>query len=291
MISENSHFTVILQGGLGNQLFQFFAGRYFSMKSGIPVLFDAKGISSPKKHINSDIQDFGFTVSEEFLTSSGCLELRGTIDRAEIFFTKRVPRYGALRQINAVNDVHFSREIRVTSGEKLVGYFQCREYFEEYRKMVGDIDWSIRSERRTPIRIPTDITSRDNVVLHVRGGDFLKNQSQSINLGINYYRAAIQSFELGKNSQIFVFTDDYNHAIEQLKGIPNLEFVDQSGLRASEVMVFMSRAHNLVISNSTFSYWSATASEARIAAPSNWLKGAPEVHRIYPKNWTVISSN
>ena len=285
----DSRFTLILQGGLGNQLFQFFAGKYFSMKSGIPVLFDTRLLSSSKGHLNSDIQDFSFTKTEDFFNSRNSFKIRETLDRSEIFLAKRVPIYGALRQLVAIDEVHFSREIPINNCKKMIGYFQCRKYFEEYKRSVGEIDWATTVERMTPIQLQPEISSPNNIVLHVRGGDFLSHQSKGINLGIDFYRKGIRSLELGSNAKIFVFTDDFNHAMQLLHGIPNLEFVDQKGLRASEVLVSMSQAQNLIISNSTLSYWSAVASKARIIAPNRWLKIGPEVHQIYPRSWKIIS--
>jgi hypothetical protein len=190
-----------------------------------------------------------------------------------------------------INQVDYSGEIELNEGDKVIGYFQCNRYHKEYRNVFGEIDWIPSFSPKFEHENQSEISSTKNVIVHVRGGDFLRAQNSNLNLSRDYYENALKSLDLGKNAKIFVFTDDFNHADSLLRGIPNLVFVNQKELRASQVLFLMSTAKNLVVSNSTFSYWAAIASSARVVAPNRWLTNAPEVINLYPGDWDIISSN
>ncbi len=285
------HFTFILQGGIGNQLFQFFAGKYFSVNSGIPVKFDVTGLATKKMHENSDIRDFKFTSFDKFCYPPNFTKFRRTLDKGEFYLSRRLPEYGAFRNIIAINQVNYSSNPKITSGDKVIGYFQCSRYFINYQNLFGEIDWMASSLIDLTHESLNEISLAKNVVVHVRGGDFLSTQNSNLNLNRVYYEKALESLNLSENAKIFVFTDDFNHAELLLRGIPNLVFVNQKGLRASQVLLFMSRAKNLIISNSTLSYWAGIASNSRVVAPNRWLIDTPEVIDLYPSNWNIIRSD
>jgi len=285
------HFTLLLQGGLGNQLFQFFAGKYFALQSGIPVKFGVRGLGSQSMHVNSDIRDFKFTSIDEFKYPADVTKCKRIVERGEFYLARKLPKYGAYRRIVTINQVDYSGEIDLNEGDRVIGYFQCNRYHNEYRNIFGEIDWTPSISPKFRHENQSEISFTENAIVHVRGGDFLSTQNSNLNLDRDYYEYALKSLDLAKNAKIFVFTDDFNHADLLLRGIPNMVFVNQKGLRASQVLLLMSTAKNVVVSNSTFSYWSAIASSARVVAPSRWLTNAPEVIHLYPSDWNIISNN
>jgi len=289
MKNSNIGFSVKLHGGLGNQLFQYFAGKYFSVKSGIPVNFDCRWVKFQNIHEESDICDFKFTNNDEMLYPKRYGVIRHNLDRGNYWLSKQSRSVAELQGLFIIPDVYFAEEIRVRKNSSLLGYFQCRKYFEQYQRFVGTVEWDLNHSAEERTKLALTKFDSDFTVIHVRGRDFLNHKTPNISLTIEYYKKAFQMLKIEPKSQIVVFTDDIHHAKKLFADFPNLEFASQLSLSAAETLVIMSQASNLITSNSTLSYWSALISNANIVAPSKWTNGHENIENLYPLHWEIIS--
>jgi hypothetical protein len=57
-------------------------------------------------------------------------------------------------------------------------------------------------------------------------------------------------------------------------------------------MILMSRASDLIISNSTFSWWSAYISnkETNVVAPNKWFRDLEDPKMLIPEHWHQVDS-
>lgn len=118
-------------------------------------------------------------------------------------------------------------------------------------------------------RLTGDVPRRDQVVMHIRLGDYVTCCNT---LPLEYYRRMVRRFS---SKEVVCVTDSPDHFyIEALTGEPNFSLYDGSGYRcpgldpASEHLIadflfMLNTPDTLVLSNSTFAWWAAFLSPAR----------------------------
>jgi hypothetical protein len=282
-------FTCELQGGLGNQLFQLAAADYVSKKNGFAV------------NANIDKLQTGratriFSIPEEILKilcpeatvtkSSVPLLLKRICWRVTSFFPTHFFSY-EYRQSEIGYDSRLDSNFNF---HRLNGYFQTYKY-------VDSLNWrSFLEENVMPnseIEILLNRMKTANpVVLHIRGGDYLIDKSGIGNLSENYFKQCLSEIA-GKDDEIWIFTDDRNHATKLLSNLSyNFIFIDQENLLSPFSALFlMSKANRIIISNSTFSWWAAYfSSNSQIYSPNKWFKKLSDPAYLIPGSWNRVPS-
>lgn len=155
----------------------------------------------------------------------------------------------------------------------LSGYWQNEKYFSDYKVELSKIFQPNFQLSETYKSALNDLNS--NVVgIHVRRGDFLTNKAFGA-CTIGYYLDAIREIQNSLNDPVFVvFTN--NKAWVKSNFPESINFkVYSSDNRSSDIeeMFLMSRMRSLIISNSTFSWWSA------------YLNRVPDHLIICPQRW------
>lgn len=281
---------VRLFGGLGNQLFQYFAGLHVAAKFDLQLELDNRWITKSQFHSNSDIQDFKFLNYVDMVTLENSGNINFFFERLKTKFAQKSNLLANSFNIDAPRNPNF-QEISLTSNSlELRGYYQTYLYFQDVCARMGKIDWKLNFESENFLEIRNALETEPFIAIHVRGGDYLTASSLYHRLDARYFEKALFSLrnEIG-SFRAFVFTDDYGYAKELLKTIPGLIFIDQKGLRASEAMILISMAKGIVISNSTFSYWAAIINaSSSVRAPMYWFFNRSVDGTLYPSSWKLI---
>ncbi len=233
---------VDLSGGFGNHLFLYSLGLYLK-KNGIKVYF-----YNPEKKYYIDPSLFNFRKLENIKYSS--LEIYKKLNKIHKNYKKI--------SLDEVAKNNFNIE-KIFLDKKIIsfnGYFQnyliVNENLEELKKILLDIskDYKINE---------TDDTT--NTMVHVRRSDYVNIGEQ---LDINYYKKAISYCQENiKNFNFNVFTDDYEWVKSQsiFKDANKIEnSLDiEKRIEKNVLTTFfeMMNYKNFIISNSTFSWWSA----------------------------------
>ena len=88
---------------------------------------------------------------------------------------------------------------------------------------------------------------------------------------------------------MWVFSDEIDKVRVELEGHidGNVTFVEPpAGTIAAESMMLMSMGVGIIISNSTFSWWSAILNpDARVVAPTSWFKANEDPEDLIPGSW------
>ena len=117
------------------------------------------------------------------------------------------------------------------------------------------------------------------------------------NLGIEYYVYAIDYFKAFGIKNYVIFTDDINLANKFLAPI-NFEYSCYLGADPRTSMIELSKYQNIIIANSSFSWWAARIADQNktVVAPAQWVtKKACEQLQIsdfshlLPNEWIKIS--
>jgi hypothetical protein len=293
---------VFLFGGLGNQLFIFYAGQSLSQTLNKDVVFDSTEMTIGTQHgshINS--LDFGYSVKIE----------QGKFEKLNQFYLvilRKFSRMPILKELIKIwPRIHISESVgydqmisRVNSFRLVYGYFQSwkhlenLELFKESRiitapKVRTPTDWFNSKEIEAEVSKP--------IMIHVRLGDYLKLAESFGILGENYFRTAIsEARRIYKNNPIWIFSNDLDFAKNILGGIEGESFQYIAAPEDSpdvESMMLIAKGAAIVISNSTFSWWSAAFSspETIVFYPNKWFRNLDDPVDLIPKNWKPIQSD
>jgi hypothetical protein len=296
--------TIEIIGGLGNQLFAYIAGAYAAQKSQSPLRVFLRPKKPGETTHASSINSLALGINLVSRLSVGervALFIRRQIRRISIAIGIRKEKAERLSRIHNSDSIGLDKNLSDTnSGYYLSGYFQCHHYFDYLRenKILPPLaihdpsDWYL-SEMKL-------LTSGNPIAVHIRRGDYLLNQNSFIGaLSIDYYRNAI-SLILDRlvsddsNVPIWVFSDDPGLVKDEFsKQLDhNFRFVDPpKDSDPAESMFLMSKARAIVISNSTFSWWSAALGDPElVVAPSKWFRDYEDPEGLIPENWIKVKS-
>ncbi|MGN6285707.1 MAG: alpha-1,2-fucosyltransferase [Afipia sp.] len=301
---------VSLFGGLGNQMFQYAAGKALAKRHGVKLGFDLGGFRVDQ--LRSFLLD-RLRVPE---TVRGGDEIPTSTEPGSYFFRARrrqrveramaligLPRLRSSR--NSYREPHFHFDPAFHSlgpDTELFGYFQSELYF-------GSIADDVRRhfEPREPLgteaRVAADRIARSElpVSVHVRRGDYVRAATAAVHglLEANYYRKALAQIEdrVGRSPDLFVFSDDHAAAARVLDFVSpaRVTYVQGDPDRPWEDMTLIASCHHHVIANSSFSWWGAWLNQSPdkiVIAPRSWFtqKGllTRDTRDLYPSGWIQV---
>jgi hypothetical protein len=292
-----------LNGGLGNQLFQYAAGRSLALSNCTEHVLDVskyKDVAlSNQTPRNLDILDFN--ISSKVAVDQELKKLRPSnfmLNRGWRLFNNKF-----------INKYYLDWHPELFSAGKelyLEGYFQSEKYFIDIIHVIRN-EFTLREEYLIPIsHILGQIQSdQPSISIHIRRGDYVNNLRIRHTYDIctlDYYALAIQEMlQRNPNASLFIFSDDIEWVQDNMLIFPNTTLVSgmrtTSGgnLRPSQEMFLMSRCNHHIIANSSFSWWGAylnTLSNKVVIAPNLWNRSklAPQ-RNIIPQAWMRLSVN
>lgn len=283
-----------LVGGLGNQLFGYYAGAALAGHHLTTLKIDTSWTRHGITDHGIEILEFdlpGEWIGSESLTAK--LSAPGTLPgRAFAKVLHEIPTLGKPWRIHEAPGVgHDPALLDQPPGTRLRGYFQSWRTVE-YAVAVG---YPRRPRlRRSSSWLDETIARAQEakpIAVHVRRGDYAKVRGFGL-LGPEYYVPALQHLrDEGITGPLWLFSDEPDVARHALG-----RFADRAEPIASPdgpatEMLAMSHAAANVIANSTFSWWGAWMGEpGRPAiAPEPWFENGPTVDGLIPPTWTTIS--
>jgi len=294
-----------LKGGLGNQLFQYAAGRALALR--------IENSSKEKTSIvKLDINGYGhnngidtmrhyalssFNIRAEIASNDEIKKLKyplGIISKGWRFFKTK-----GLRQFN----VNFNESI-FNSNKSIYfdGFFQTEKYFIDFEEQIRQ-EFTLKNPLSTQAsKMAELINYKNSVSLHIRRGDYVNDKNTNLHhgtCGIEYYEKALEylksklsSIPYSSELNIFVFSDDIKWAKENLKFDYPTVFVSSTEIPDYEELILMSKCKHNIIANSSFSWWGAWLNQNRdkiVIAPKRWvLKGEKNYRDIIPNTWQRI---
>lgn len=283
--------TVItkLQGGLGNQMFQYAIAKGIGFER---VFFD---LSFLRKNCVS---------TNEFTAREFELLIFKNITYKEIF--KRHFKFLKSKKINKLLGLKFNFVTQVenefvtidknTDVIYLDGYFQSEKYFFENRleilkgfefPLLDNINMAIQNKIESIV---------NSVSIHIRRGDYLKETVKNYHglLDKSYYDKSIETInDRLENTHFFVFSDDINYAYSTYGHLSNYTIIEGNDKEPWKDMCLITHCKHHIIANSSFSWWGAWLStkEGINIAPLNWFNPKVaqfEVDDFIPNHWLKI---
>jgi hypothetical protein len=282
---------VRLMGGLGNQLFQYAAGRALAHRHGVALKLDLAGFTSNPLR-GYALAAFDVTAGIATAEEAARLYSRTLAGRVRRRLERLLPTHRRRYYLEPLARRH-TGPVPLGPDVYLHGYWQTEKHFESIAPLLRK-ELALRDgqtfERRPLVRTVGD---EDSVSLHVRRGDYVGTPRSAALHGtcsLEYYRAALAAIEARvPRPRLFVFSDDPEWARAELDlGHPTTH-VSGGGLSDAEELVLMSRCRHHVVANSSFSWWGAWL-DARpggiVVAPRRWLADPSRRTRdLLPSAW------
>jgi hypothetical protein len=258
-------------GGIGNQLFCWAAAYAAARKAGLDLVLECSSYKRDQYGRAYMLPKLGI----EGLRESTYTSLESVVIPVLTRLAMRSRGYLRLPGCKIYTDDRGILNARLLDSQLsgrcyLYGYWQSDRYFKEYR-----------SEVRQAVRLrpcSENHVTADAVCVHIRSYREANTQSR-IDFTKQYYHAAYERcLERLGHPQFVVYSDDLQWAKERAL-LPAVYQVGggshTSGCIAHDLcdLVSMSQFRNIVIANSTFSWWSAYLSDARA-----WVQ-APAIDR------------
>jgi hypothetical protein len=299
-----------LFGGLGNQMFQYAAGRSLALKTGSRLVLDAAGFSLPTVRrgyaldgyaLAAEIRFDGYRRSPRLSTVQFPVPQRsGWIDRAARLLRARsipVGRSAGENAFSVFNERSFDFDLRFRecgSQTYLVGYWQSERYFADVAGLVRQELTYQRPPDPANAQWLARIRAVNAVCVHVRRGDYLLPAHFKHHglCSADYYRRSTALIrERLVDPQFFIFSDDWAWCREHLADA-DIVIVDANKPDAGQnELRLMAACRHHVSANSSLSWWGAwlAASEGQVVvAPSPWFSHRPRTPDLLPAGWVVM---
>lgn len=287
-----------LIGGLGNQMFQYAAGRKLSEELNVPLLLDItylQKVSTENNYTKRDFELDVFNIRADIAKTETINELRKRIDNPIL---RKLVQSGIIK-----NNVKYLRDDQpfpqlpkgLNEPIYLEGYWQDETYFREIRNiLIEDFTPAVKPEGYN-LQLLIEIESCNSASVHVRRGDYVTNAGAAGFHGLcspEYYESAIaRLYEDQKIEKFFVFSDDSNWTKTNLKFPTKAAFIDHNTGKNSYIDLYlMSKCKHHIVANSSFSWWGAWLNENSnkcVIAPARWFaSGGGE--KIVPSDWIKL---
>jgi hypothetical protein len=290
---------VQLTGGLGNQLFQYAAGKSLSLHHEVPLFLDASSFHReelPDLEVPRNFELYEFEgVTEKILPIA---EIRSVINlnSEKSLFQKVLPRYR--RNVYSEPFYHFDKNFfHCKKLALLKGGWQSPKYFEPYKTIIRE---TLQLKEQTISRVMTKgklLADHNSVGVHIRRGDYLRKKIILEWHGVmtkEYYQQGFELLsKLAPGFSVLYFTDDPDWVQKELLPLMPGEIVSRETNQTHfEDFYLMSQCRHNIIANSSFSWWAACLNHHPgkiVIAPKNWFA----VKRIntsdlIPANWIRI---
>lgn len=286
-----------LQGGLGNQMFQYAFGRSLALKTSRKLYFETYRLERDKqRYLMLD----RFNTTLKFVSPMDRLCLKAMRKKAFYWpaFALLKSRHGFQMQYFREKSIQCNPQIFELQGNLILdGYWASYQYFQEY-------DAIIRQELKlnTPIpdcycELAKQIQSTQAVALHVRRGDYVTDPGANKRHGlcpIIYYQAAVRRIqEQVEIPKFFVFSDDPDWVNSHLEIGTSFEVVRaDASVGDVEDLRLMTLCKHFITANSTFSWWGAWLGEyadKKVIVPEQWFTQRT-IHSVdlLPKGWLAM---
>lgn len=275
---------VKLQGGLGNQLFQYAMACSCASRFKVPFKLDLSFLLDRSPRPDFTYRDFALDIFAA-IPDLVCLA-------PEVI--ERLPRI-AERSLGFDTDIFDLIAESLSHGScYLDGYWQNEGYFAPVSDQLRNLLVVLEADESV-IQLKEAISKQNSICVHVRRGDFVSNKS---NLGyhgvppLNYYLRGIKQIADSVGPvHCFVFSDDIPWCESHLNvGYPTT-FIGRewAGRKDGLHLMLMSACHHFVLSNSSFGWWAAwlgEKSESQVLVPDIWLAGPGTSSRLFvPERW------
>jgi hypothetical protein len=262
-------------GRLGNQLFQYAACYVTAKKLNVDFVI-------PQKNTDNIKQDGCYDFSNNQWISShfrmyDCFEI--TAPKGEVI----------VNNIFQEPYFHYAETFHnILDNTSIQGYYQSEKYFINYKEDILK-EFTFKPKILDQANsIISDFKNNEIVAVHIRRGDNVVNPTFPL-ISMEYIQEALNQFS-DKEYNFLIVSDDIPYCKEIFPENKNIKF--SSGENDLIDLCLMSLSDHNIISNSSFSWWSAYLNNnpnKKVIAPSDWFKDKNiNTKDLIPKEWIIL---
>mgnify|MGYP000205046855 CR=1 FL=1 len=283
--------VVALEGGLGNQMFQYAAARAASARTSSQLALDVRPLRVSGERSYS-LGAFRLSETLELVTEGPAPRRNGRISNyiSSLLGGERTFRESGFRYDPAV--------LRISPSLRMEGYFQSERYFADIAPVIRG-DFTPQEDLLTEIDglAKKLIPPGQCVSLHVRRGDYTNPATMAVHglLDVPYYEKALRlvAERTGQSLPICVFTDDPAWVRANLTLPGEISFISEHTRTPLQDLVLMSRCTHHITANSSFSWWGAWLNPHQdkvVVTPARWFQPSSglDTTDLVPPNWLSI---
>lgn len=252
---------VRINGGLGNQIFQYASAKSHSLKYNVEYRFETSSYN------NDVLRNF-------------------ELSKFPNIKYKILEQVDLNRSFKQIND-NYIYNVFPNDNIFLNGYWQSEKYFKEHKSIICD-ELSMSSDfRKNIIDKYPDI--EESLSIHIRRSDYVHQEQHHPLQTLQYYKDSYDNIN-DDNIKVKIFSDDISWCKDNIK-FNNVTYVEgQDNL--SDLYTMSLCKHN-IIANSSFSWWGAYLnknSNKLVIGPSRWFGPNLPLNTkdIIPESWITI---
>ncbi len=278
-----------LQGGLGNQLFQYAAARSLALRLGTRIEFDLSALNSDKKR-RFELCAFRFpstvrTVS--YMDGHRRITVIEWLDRIDVVREKHFEFDAEMEKISPRRSIH------------LIGYWQTERYFKSAEPQIrSDLEF-IQPPDGPNRDMLARIQAVNAVSVHFRRGDYVNEKHTAAFNGVPslqyYHRAVTEILATCADAKLFVFSDDPQWVRQNFHPPAPVTIVDiNTPDQPTADLRLMAACRHHILANSSFSWWGAWLNPdpaKRVFAPNRWFLPDYNTIDLLPSGWRTLEAD
>jgi hypothetical protein len=284
-----------LIGGLGNQMFQYAAGKALSLKHNVPLLLDKTHLEKDangaytQRHYELDC----FSIEPCFVNEKELAFFQENSGKLKRVMIRMFPELTSKITLYESGHLFYRNFFRLPSDTYLKGFWQSEKYFKNYEREIRQ-DFVIKENMPEELKpLEEKIRKLNSISMHVRRGDYvtLKNAGEFHGLcSVDYYHSALKETDTRESSEVFIFSDDIEWCRQNLKFEIPVTYVSHLFHPVWDLHLMSLCSHN-IIANSSFSWWAAwlnTNPQKKVIVPEYWFTGKKtQSLDLLPEGWLV----
>lgn len=255
--------VVKLQGGLGNQMFQYAFGKNISKITNRKLILDLSFLK--RRDLGPDFVYRNYDL--DIFDLNDVL----VVDHYDDNYDLIVESFNPNSTINSIETTINQIILNPSNTIYLDGYWSSPQYFNKINFLFNDECLTHSKD------LLLKIQNTNSVMLNVRRADFLNNDFHGT-YGKEYILNGIDKLEsYFTDLNYFIFSDDVEWCEKNLYDIPNSTIIthEHKGEKFYNYLLLMSQCKHFIIPNSTFAWWAAYLSKyenKKVLYPEIWLK-------------------
>lgn len=288
-----------LQGGLGNQMFQYATASILAKKNKTKVVIDDSIYNSIEKHEGYTPRNFELSIFDNLYVFAKKTDV---LLFEKLSLANKIKKKIKFNYPKKFMELQFEFCPKVNSLKTpvyLTGYFQSFKYFLGFEDYVRSLFmFQEKKLSQENLNLISVLKKENTVAIHVRRGDYVTDEITNQFHGacsLEYYSKAIAlvSSKIINPTLVF-FSDDSEWVEKKFESVEfNKMFISHNKGTDSWVDMFlMSVCYHNIIANSSFSWWAAWLNEYTekiIIAPKNWFVDAEiNTNDLIPAEWVRL---
>lgn len=290
---------VKLKGGLGNQMFQYAAGRALAhrhntvLKLDMSFLHSNQANETPRKFM---LDKFNISAECALPAEVPYLGIKTSLYRqVKSLYLKHMNKCCTNILLDYDHNIN-ERFFYAPDNSYLEGYWQSEKYFSACSDIIINEFTPLSEPEDTNKQLSYSIKKTNSVSIHIRRGDYVNNaRINSVHgiCSIEYYQQCVKNISvLVDNPEFFVFSDEPDWVKKHLQLDRTVTVVNHN---APEMPIWdlwlMSKCKHNIIANSSFSWWGAWLNnnpEKIVFAPKRWFLDENVSINIIPEEWRLL---